>query len=126
TSAITGDNSVCASEAGVAYSVTSNAGSTYAWTITGGTQVSGTNTASITVDWGAAGAGNVQVVETNLGCAGVAVNLPVTINPIPVTSAITGDNSVCASEAGVAYSVTSNAGSTYAWTITGGTQVSGT
>jgi gliding motility-associated-like protein len=126
TSAITGTNSVCENTTGVAYSVTSNAGSTYAWTITGGTQASGTNTNSITVDWGAAGAGNVQVVETNGGCSGTPVSLAVTKNAIPATSAITGTNTICENATGVAYSVTNNAGSTYAWTITGGTQATGT
>ena len=79
TSAISGLNSVCASSTGVAYSVTNTAGSTYAWTITGGTQASGTTTNSITVNWGAAGAGNVSVVETNAAaCSGAAVNYVVT------------------------------------------------
>ena len=84
TSAITGDIAVCANETGIIYSVTNTAGSTYAWTVTGGVQTGGTNSNSITVDWGTAGAGNVQVVETNAaGCPGAPVNLAVTINAIP-------------------------------------------
>jgi hypothetical protein len=80
TSAISGSNSVCPNQTSMAYSVTNTPGSTYAWTITGGTQASGTNTSSITVNWGAAGPGNVSVVETNAAlCVGAAVNLPVTI-----------------------------------------------
>ncbi len=125
TSAITGTTGVCASATGVSYSVTNNSGSTYAWTITGGTQASGTTTNGITVNWGAAGAGNVKVIETNSGCTGAAVNLPVTINSIPATSAITGTASVCTGSINQAYSVTNTTGSTYAWTITGGTQTGG-
>ena len=127
TSAITGDIAVCANEAGIIYSVTNTAGSTYAWTVTGGVQTGGTNSNSITVDWGTAGAGNVQVVETNAaGCPGAPVNLAVTINAIPATSAVTGDIAVCANETGIIYSVTNTAGSTYAWTVTGGVQTGGT
>ena len=126
TSAISGLNSVCATSIGVGYNVTNTVGSSYTWTITGGTQTSGGTTNSITVDWGAAGAGNVSVMETNAaGCVGSAVNHPVTINALPTTSAISGLNSVCATSTGVAYNVTNTAGSSYAWTITGGTQTSG-
>jgi gliding motility-associated-like protein len=127
TSSITGDNSVCADVTGESYSVTNTAGSTYAWTITGGTQASGTSTSSITVNWGASGAGSVQVIETNTaGCIGTAVNLAVTRNANPTTSAITGNNSACADVTGESYSVINTPGSTYDWTITGGTQASGT
>ncbi len=126
TSVITGNASVCANSNGVSYSVINTAGSTYTWTITGGTVVSGGSTNSIIVNWGAAGIGNVRVVETSSsGCPGVAVNKPVVINALPLTSTITGNAGVCANASGQSYSVTSTAGSTYAWTITGGTQASG-
>ncbi|MGL2964597.1 beta strand repeat-containing protein, partial [Flavobacterium sp. RSB2_4_14] len=81
TSSITGSGSVCSGSTS-AYSVTDTAGSSYAWTITGGTQASGGTTSSITVTWGAAGSGSVSVVETNVAtCVGTAVNLSVTVNP---------------------------------------------
>ncbi len=126
TSAITGSNSVCTGSTGIAYSVTNTPGSSYTWTITGGTQASGGTNSSITVNWGAVGSGNVRVVETNAEtCVGTAVNRAVVIIAYPVTSAISGSNSVCATSTGIAYSVTNTVGSTYAWTITGGTQASG-
>jgi hypothetical protein len=125
TSVITGTAEVCTSETAVAYSVVNTIGSTYAWTITGGTQVSGTNTSSITVDWGATGiAGNVRVVETNSCTSGSVVDLPVNVNSIAPTS-ITGSTIVPEFTSGLAYSVTGLAGYTYAWTITGGTQATG-
>ena len=125
TSAITGNSSVCENVTGEPYSVTNNAGYTYAWTITGGSQASGTNTNSITVDWGAGGAGDVSVIATSPACGNAAaVNLPVIISPAPFP--ITGDNTVCEGDTGEAYSVTNTAGYTYDWTISGGTQVSGT
>ncbi len=127
TSAITGTTPVCASTTGVSYSVTNTAGSTYTWTITGGTQSGGGTTNSITVDWGATtGSGNVSVTEMSAaGCVGTPVNFAVVINGA-TTSAITGMNSVCENTTGVSYDVTNTVGSAYAWTITGGTQSGGT
>ena len=125
TSAITGDNDVCTSEAAVAYSVTNTVGSTYAWTITGGTQATGGTTNSITVNWGATGqVGNVSVVETNACTSGPAVNFSTDINSIPPTS-MTGSTNVAESTQNSPYSVTSRTGYTYTWTITGGTLVTG-
>jgi len=105
TSAISGSNSVCASSTGIVYNVTNTVGSSYAWTITGGTQASGGTTNSITVDWDAAGPGNVSVVETNTaGCVGTTVNRAVTINPLTTTGSVT--TSICA-------------GDTYVWPANG-------
>lgn len=54
-----------------AYDVISKPLSTYTWLLSNGTQMSGNNTASITVRWGAAGAGLIRVVETDsVGCKG--------------------------------------------------------
>jgi len=119
TSAITGSTEVCTSDTGEAYSVTDNS-NIYTWTITGGTQVTGGTTASITVDWGATGqVGNVRVVETNGCTSGSPVDLAVNINSIAPTS-ITGKTSVAESTADEPYSVT-DLGYTYTWNITGGT-----
>jgi len=105
TSAIAGSTEVCTSDNGEAYSVTDNS-NTYNWTITGGTQVTGGTTASITVDWGATGqVGNVRVVETNGCTSGSPVDLSININSIAPTS-ITGKTSVAESTADEPYSVT--------------------
>ena len=114
------------------YSIdTPTMGSTYEWTITGGT-VSGTmsNTISgedldmISVDWGSTGqVGNITVVETNV-CSGDPVSLDVSINSIAPT-AISGETSVAENTTGYVYSVTNTTDYTYTWTITGGTLVSG-
>lgn len=79
TSAISGSASVACSQSGVVYSVTSNAGSTYAWTISGGggAIASGQGTNSITVNWGATpNTYTITVTETN-GCVTAT---PVTLN----------------------------------------------
>lgn len=125
TGAIVGNSGVCAGATGIPYSVPNTSGSSYAWTITGGSVASGAGTNSITVNWGAASSGTVQVVETATGgCSGSPVAKSITMTP--TTSAITGNSMSCANAPGIPYSVTPNFGSTYTWSITGGTQASGT
>ncbi|MCU0384325.1 MAG: hypothetical protein MUF68_09705, partial [Cyclobacteriaceae bacterium] len=66
------------------YSVVNTPGSTYTWFITNGTQITGGNTNSITVQWGAVlGNTTVKVIETTVhGCSGDTVSQQVTL---PVT-----------------------------------------
>ena len=76
------------------YSVPNTAGSTYAWTVSGGTIIAGQGTNAIQVDWSAVVPGNyaVEVIETDAnGCTGSIVLCDVTVNPTPVTGAITHD-----------------------------------
>ncbi len=64
------------------YSVVNTGGSTYQWTITNGTQTTGTNTNSIQVKWNVAATGLVQVKETSgIGCSGNTVTLNITLTP---------------------------------------------
>ena len=125
TSLITGSAGNCANDAAIPYSVINTPGSVYTWTITGGTVASGQGSNAITVNWGATGmAGQVQVIENN-GCAdGIPVTLDVDIHPLP-TGAISGPVNVPAAASGITYSVSGRIGYTYAWTVTGGTLVSG-
>ena len=121
TSPINGPASVCENVLGQMYSTSGSAGSTFTWSVTGGTIASGQGNDTVYVDWGSAGAGTITVVETNsFGCNSTPQTLNVTINPLPNTSAITGPDTVCAGSS-ANYSVTNVAGSTYAWTVTGGT-----
>ncbi|MEN8228249.1 MAG: hypothetical protein ABFS38_08855, partial [Bacteroidota bacterium] len=126
TSAITGLSTVCTSATGVTYSVTNNPPNSYTWEITGGTQASGGNTNSITVDWGTVGMadGNVRVIEFNTCTKGVPEDLPVTIHSIQPSS-VAGRVTVAENTTGEPYSVTNISGYTYTWTITGGSQASG-
>jgi gliding motility-associated-like protein len=126
TSVITGAIEVCTGSAGISYSVTDHPPNTYSWIVTGGTQASGGNSNSITVDWGSVGMeeANVRVMESNACTQGSPVDLPVTVHSIQPPS-ITGRSSIAANTVGVPYSVSGIAGYTYTWTITGGTQASG-
>ena len=88
TSAISGPATVNVNQAGVTYSVTATAGSSYAWTVpsdaaitAGGT---GPNNNQITVTFGSA-SGNVTATETTAGgCVGAPVSLTVKANNVPV------------------------------------------
>ena len=117
---------VCTSQAGAVYSVTNNPPNTYVWTITGGTQVAGGNTNSITVDWGPTGteSAGVEVVEYNACTNSAPVFLPVTVHSV-APSAITGRASVAENSPVVPYSVSGLPGYLYTWIITGGTVASG-
>jgi len=125
TGPISGPDSVCVNDAGIGYSVTNTLGSTYTWTITGGSVASGQGLNSITVNWDGTGmVGNVRVVENN-GCTdGAPVDRAVNIHTLP-TSSITGRAAVGDSTTAEPYSVTANPGYTYTWTITGGAVASG-
>jgi hypothetical protein len=73
------------------------------------------------VEWLHNGTGSISVKEKNsLGCdTTVSVNnILINERPVPV---IIGDTVVCRNTAGHIYATTLNAGSTYAWTISGGT-----
>ncbi|MCS7078309.1 MAG: gliding motility-associated C-terminal domain-containing protein, partial [Bacteroidia bacterium] len=84
TSAITPTSAVCVGD-NVVYSVAATAGSTYNWTVTGGTITSGAGTNSITVNWTTAGSQTITVTETNVhGCSGTPVTVNITVNPCAV------------------------------------------
>ncbi|MFP4369258.1 MAG: choice-of-anchor D domain-containing protein [Candidatus Kapaibacterium sp.] len=115
---INGDNSVCANAGGVIYSTQNNPGSTYSWSVQGGTIEGANNTSQVTVNWGSAGTGVLEVTETSNECSKTA-SYTVTINPYP-EPVINGDASVCEGEEGVIYSTPANLGSTFNWIVTGG------
>ncbi len=114
---ISGNTSVCENSLET-YSVTSQTGATYNWTVTGGTISSGQGTNSINVLWGTAGTGTVSLTITN-GCGSTTNNINVNITGSPTISAITGNTNVCVGN-NQTYSVTNNSGSSYTWTLTGG------
>ena len=136
---IAGPTSVCPTVTGVAYSVPNPAASDYRWLVVGGTVASGQGTPNITVDWlGANPAGAVKVYRFNAqGCSSDTTVLPVIINQRLQTLRPTGPGdivavaplprAVCQADGPYTYaSGTFAAGSSFSWTIVGGTQVSST
>ncbi|RPI68806.1 MAG: T9SS C-terminal target domain-containing protein, partial [Ignavibacteriae bacterium] len=100
------------------------AGLTYTWSVTGGAITSGAGTSSINVEWSSVGNQTVSVTMKNgaTDCE-KTISRVVTVEYQPAPS-IAGDASVCTGES-VTYSTPANAGSTYAWSLTGGTITSG-
>ncbi|MBL7834973.1 MAG: PKD domain-containing protein, partial [Cyclobacteriaceae bacterium] len=126
TPSITGLNAVCENQTGVVYSTPNVVGNTYNWSITGGTITAGSTTSSITVTWGAAGTGTLQLTETITAstCAVTTsvYNVTKNANPTPV---ISGPATVCAAQAANVYSTTNVVGNSYSWTVSGGTITAG-
>jgi len=124
--AITGPTTVNPAETGDAYSISAVTGATsYTWTVPAGASVaSGQGSTAITVNYGcAAVGGNVGVTPVNSCGNGTASSVAVTVNPLPTTSAISGPATTSINQAGVIYSVTPTAGSSYAWTVPVGASI---
>ncbi|MCX6291071.1 MAG: gliding motility-associated C-terminal domain-containing protein, partial [Bacteroidetes bacterium] len=125
TSPVLGPDSVCANSV-TSYSVTSTAGSSYIWTVTGGSIIGSPTGSFISVTWGSAGIGFISVIETNsTGCNGLSQSMVVMINPVPVPVMIFGNPVLCEGDTIQVYSVSPTPGSTYNWSVNGGTLVSG-
>jgi len=128
---ITGSSNVCYNYTNVPYSVTPIVNTVYyVWTLpAGATIASGDGTNSITVDFTNASSGNITVYGNSLcGNGTVSPPFPVTITQLPgAAGTISGSESVCEGETGVAYSIAPVTGATgYKWTLpTGATIVSG-
>ena len=122
---VQGSQSVCPTVQGIAYSVVNPRSSTYQWTVVGGTVVSGQGTPSITVNWNGANANaSVQATAVNATlCQSPAFTLPVRVNQLLQTARPAGQDNVCQANGPYTYQTTPTAGSIYAWTIVGGTQV---
>lgn len=127
----TGPTVLCANVAqGQIYSNLNTPGSAYNWFAQGGTVVSGNGTGTVTVDWNTAGPAVVALwyeetsTTVDTVCFGISDTIYVSISPVPQTSAIAGNNSICVSDTG-SFSVIATAGSTYQWSIAGGTILTG-
>ena len=75
----------------VTYSVTSNQGSSYSWSVSGGNIVGSSNGNSIQVDWSATPMGTISnavvITESSYGCTNSSsIDVTVVSNPIPALS----------------------------------------
>jgi gliding motility-associated-like protein len=120
--AIMGPQSVCPTVTGIAYTIQNPVGTSYQWTVVGGTIASGQGTAAITIDWAAASTGSVSAVTTNSqGCASLPATLPVLINQVLQTVKPSGPTSVCQADGPYSYSTPAVNGSSFAWQLAGST-----
>lgn len=126
--AITGLNTACSNQTGVAYSIAAVGGATsYTWTVpAGATITSGQGTTAVAVNFGTT-AGSVTVTATNSCGTSAAATLSVSLTPAPTApTTITGLNSVCSGQSAVSYSIASVGGaSSYTWTVPAGATISG-
>ena len=113
--AITGPVVVCEFSSG-SYGTDTIPGSTYQWTVTGGTITSGQGTPNIDVDWGPAGPGLVEVFAiSQFGCASSAITLNVTILALPNADA-GPDTTICLGDTvQIGGSPTGPLGATFGW-----------
>ncbi|WP_141106391.1 T9SS type B sorting domain-containing protein [Hymenobacter gelipurpurascens] len=123
---IQGSASVCPTVQGVAYSIRNPRGTAYQWIVTGGRIASGQGTSAITVNWdGPTTSATVQAYRLNAqGCSSDTTTFPVRVNQQLITQKPTGPLQVCMSDGPFTYQTLYTNGSTYAWQIVGGTQVS--
>ncbi len=97
TPSVVGATDVCPLSSGLTYQTSDNVGSTYSWTITGGSITAGSGTSNVTVTWGSTGTGTISVTETNSsGCTATSPDLTVNISDTtpPVISDCPGDITV--------------------------------
>ncbi len=122
---ITGPVSICTGATGINYS-TEPSMTGYSWLVTGGNITAGAGTNTITVTWGAVGAGVVSVnyINGSLCAASAPSAWNVTISPVPATQQTLGnlivlnDHSMCADAVQTIYV----AGNSTTFTVeTGGT-----
>jgi hypothetical protein len=115
---ITGPSTVCENSTGNVY-LTQTGMSDYQWNIVGGTITSGSGTNTVTVTWNTPGNQSINVTYTNsYGCTDNSGNYPVTVNPVPVATALpASQGAVCPGSPITPIEITSIvSGTTYAWT----------
>ena len=120
------DFEVCAGESGVVYSVPDQANHSYTWTVNGGTVASGAGTHQISVNWGAAGGGDISlsINNTTTTCSANSPTYTVLKNPNP-TPVINGSLTVCPNVTNEIYNTTSTLGHSYDWDVTGAVSFTG-
>jgi gliding motility-associated-like protein len=94
-------------------------GDSVRWTVTRGTILGSVNDSIIVVRWDSSGAANIHLVKVNASGCDSAMSLSIVISPTP-EPVVTGPDSVCENRSAL-YSVNSETGLTYHWTISGGT-----
>lgn len=119
-SVITGNVIVCTGIS-TPYSVTNVAGVTYTWSTGGGGTITGSGN-SINVTWTSTGAKTLTVTPSTACGNGTPRTLAVTVNTVPSQPSVIAGSTTVATGSSNQYSVTNEAGVTYAWNAgTGGT-----
>jgi gliding motility-associated-like protein len=121
---ILGPNSICPNAKKIEYNAKGLGGSSYNWSISGGSFEVNSKFSKVVVNWGNEGIGTLTVVETDrFGCQSDPINYSVNKTYTMDAEFPKGPNSVCEFEKGVPYFVYPSSGTSYNWTITGGNLV---
>ena len=120
------DFEVCANATGVIYSVPVQANQTYNWSITGASGFTGNGTNQVSVNWGAAGTGQISLSVTNTitGCTASSPVYSVIKDPVPAP-VINGNLTVCPEKSNEIYNTANIVGHSYVWTVTGDVSFTG-
>ena len=122
---IIGEEIVFATETGVVY--TAGSGTAYSWAVTGGTKVAGGSATdnTITIDWGVAGSGTVEVtyIDDTEGCPTDKKVLAITISAQGTPDLISPVTNICFGKSQVYNTQTGKFN--YKWTVTGGGTING-
>ncbi|MFH1320788.1 MAG: DNRLRE domain-containing protein [Bacteroidota bacterium] len=123
---INGKFEFCENTDPYSYFIAGLSNSYFTWIINGDTIAEGIDIDSIFWIWDGAGIYELSVTEiTTNGCIQVLTDT-VVVNPLPATSMIMGNSSVCPPDnLNQLYSVQGFDGSTFAWTVIGGEIISG-
>ncbi|MBI3500657.1 MAG: gliding motility-associated C-terminal domain-containing protein [Bacteroidetes bacterium] len=115
-SSISGPNPLCQNTSGT-YSVPASSGSSFSWTVSGGSITSGQGTSSVNVTWGSGPNGTISVTSYNShGCSAGPISLNVSIQPAPVVTAA-ANSTICT---GNSVSLNATGGGTYSWSPSNG------
>lgn len=120
------EDTLCEFTSSIEYSVIYTNGSTYYWTVSGGTMSNYDSSAQVIVDWGPTGLAEVTVIEeaydsvNNKTCISQPQTLDVYLAPVPKTNPIIGPDEICQSNDSQLYFQNGFTNSTYDWTFNGG------
>jgi gliding motility-associated-like protein len=124
---IMGPRSVCPNITFVEYKTNDIQGMKYTWFVTGGSQSSGGNASTISINWGDVGTGTIKVVGMSKeGCITDTVYATVIKNHTIKGFVPIGDSVVCEFEQNKSYEVVYTRRSLYSWFVTGGSIVTPT
>lgn len=112
---------ICAYSDSVLYHLNGYSSSSYQWWSDGGMMLSG-NSDSLWMNWDTAGIFAISVLETtDIGCIGDTLMDTVRVHPLPTTVFAGGDIILCPSSLdSLSYEVNGLPGSTYRWSVVGG------
>jgi gliding motility-associated-like protein len=115
---VTGPLTVCLNDQSN-YLSNQQTGSTYVWTVNGGTINGSASQPYAIIQWTNTGQGIISVTETNINGCSASTPFQVLVNPLP-NATITGSQVGCVDPYGSTYSATNMNNVFYQWSVNGG------